>query len=155
MGTAPYLLAPYLFLSLFFLLPGTAPRKGRKSPVEKPLHLFDEIFLAAGTANFRGLDDAGGSLPVLVLPEVLPPVLHSFSQETAAREKLILYARDMTFRTAPGVILWGMDDAGPHWIHLHISDRRIKMPLIQDAGKKPALPEVTGRIPLAVEILGI
>jgi len=61
----------------------------------------------------------------------------------------------MTFRTAPGVILRGLDDAAPNGIHLHISDCCIKVPLIQDAGKKPTLPKVTSHIPLAVEILSI
>jgi hypothetical protein len=31
-------------------------------------------------------------------------------------------------------ILWNLDDATPYGIHLYISDRCIKMPLIQNVG---------------------
>jgi hypothetical protein len=144
-----------LILTITFLFPGTASGRDPKSPIEELLHLFDEILVAARTANFSGLDDAGGRLPVLIFSEELLPVFHSFSQEIVPRENLILCSCYMIFRTAPTVILWGLNDSGPYGIHLHISDCRIKVPLIQDTGKKPALPEVTVRILLAVEILGI
>ena len=49
----------------------------------------------------------------------------------------------------------GRGDAAPNRVHLYIPNRRIKVPLIEDARKKPALPQVARRIPLAVKILGI
>ena len=144
LGTAPYL----------FLLTRTAPGESRELSLEKSFHLLDEILPAARTANFRGFDETLSSLLIVNLPEVLPPVCHGFTQEKA-RENRIRLTRYMTLRTAPGVILRDRHDAAPDGIQLYIAHRRIKVPLIQDAGIKTTLPQVADLLPLTVEILGI
>ena len=124
-------------------------------PIEKAFHSLDKIFITAGAANLCRLDNAVGSLPILIFPEVFSPVLHRVTQKAMTRQERIASPRQMRFRAAPGIVLRGRNEAAPHRVHLHIPNRRVKVPLIEGAGEKTALPQVARCIAFAVKILGI
>ena len=63
--------------------------------------------------------------------------------------------KNMIPSARPGIFLRSPGDFGPNWVVLDVPDRFIKLLLIEGAGVRPALSEMSADFPFLIEILGV